>query len=71
MRWWKEAVLLADSSNPDVVPPNRVSMNKWNLKIDDVRPEDTGEYVCKASRVTTWGDVTQVYAIQVLCMENQ
>ncbi|XP_015513648.2 neural cell adhesion molecule 1 [Neodiprion lecontei] len=67
VRWWRDGVLLADSGEPTLLLPARIKMRENNsLEVSYVKPEDTGEYVCQASRPAPWGHVTQVHAIEVM-----
>ncbi|XP_048514150.1 limbic system-associated membrane protein-like isoform X1 [Athalia rosae] len=67
VRWWREGVLLADSGEATLLLPARIKMCENNsLEVSSVKPEDTGEYVCQASRPAPWGHVTQVHAIEVM-----
>ncbi|XP_024939670.1 neural cell adhesion molecule 1 isoform X1 [Cephus cinctus] len=67
VRWWRKDTLLADSGEPNLVLPPRIKMygNK-SLEVVHVQPEDTGEYVCQASRPAPSGYVNQVHAIEVM-----
>ena len=62
-------MLLADSAEPAATAANpRVKMwGNQSLELVQVRPEDSGEYVCQATRPEPWGHVTQVHEIQVMC----
>ncbi|XP_011498140.1 PREDICTED: hemicentin-2-like [Ceratosolen solmsi marchali] len=68
VRWWRGGVLLADSDEPGATGSSqRVKMwGNRSLELVQVRPEDSGEYVCQASRPEPWGHVTQVHEIQVM-----
>ncbi|XP_014220318.1 Down syndrome cell adhesion molecule-like protein 1 [Trichogramma pretiosum] len=73
VRWYRGGVLLADSEEEPGGSANasesssRVKMwGNRSLEIVQVRPEDSGEYVCQASRPEPWGHVTQVHQIQVM-----
>ncbi|XP_031788314.1 neurotrimin isoform X2 [Nasonia vitripennis] len=74
VRWYRAGqssgsnILLADSDEPTVsTASQRVKMwGNRSLELVQVRPEDSGEYVCQASRPVPWGAVTQVYEIQVM-----
>ncbi|XP_015110076.1 neurotrimin [Diachasma alloeum] len=67
VRWWKDDRQLADSGDPNFVVPNRMKMwDNMSLEISQVQPEDSGEYVCQATRPSSWGHVTQVHAIEVM-----
>lgn len=78
VRWYRAGqssgskILLADSDEPSVTTASAASqrVKMWgnrSLELVQVRPEDSGEYVCQASRPVPWGAVTQVYEIQVMC----
>ena len=76
MRWWRGEELLADSeadekvSEPKEQAGSRPRVKMWDnrsLEIAHVRPEDGGEYRCRASRPEPWGDVTQVHHVQIMC----
>ncbi|XP_066593871.1 neurotrimin-like isoform X2 [Prorops nasuta] len=67
VRWWRKGKLLADSGEPTVSPPKRVRMwSNQSLEVHHVQPEDSGEYVCQASRPAPQGHVTQVHEIEVM-----
>ncbi|KAK1131173.1 hypothetical protein K0M31_017462 [Melipona bicolor] len=67
VRWWRDGILLADSGEPRHVPPERVRMySNRSLEVSQVRRNDTGEYVCQASRPAPWGHATQVHEIEVM-----
>lgn len=67
VKWWVNGTLLVNSDDPHTVLPERVRL--WanrSLEISNVELEDTGEYVCQASRPDPWGYVTRVYSIEVM-----
>ncbi|XP_034948658.1 opioid-binding protein/cell adhesion molecule homolog [Chelonus insularis] len=67
IRWWREDVLLADSSDPNWMPPPRIKMlDNMSLEVSQIQPKDSGKYFCQALRPAPWGHVTQVHAIEVL-----
>ncbi|XP_035726230.1 limbic system-associated membrane protein-like [Vespa mandarinia] len=67
VKWWGKGILLADSDDPRLMTPERIHLwNNGSLLISNLQPEDTGEYVCQASRPTPWGYVTHVHDIQVM-----
>ncbi|XP_034170837.2 neurotrimin isoform X1 [Osmia lignaria lignaria] len=67
VRWWRDGFLLADSGEPQHVPPERVRMySNRSLEVSHVKRNDTGEYVCQASRPAPWGYATQVHEIEVM-----
>ncbi|XP_076760842.1 limbic system-associated membrane protein [Xylocopa sonorina] len=67
VRWWKDRILLADSGEPLTEPPERVRMySNRSLEVSNVKRNDTGEYVCQASRPAPWGHATQVHEIEVM-----
>nr|XP_031839817.1 neurotrimin isoform X1 [Nomia melanderi] len=67
VRWWRDGILLADSGEPRHVPPDRVKMySNRSLEVSQVKRNDTGEYVCQASRPAPWGHATQVHEIEVM-----
>ncbi|XP_076376094.1 limbic system-associated membrane protein [Megalopta genalis] len=67
VRWWRDGILLADSGEPRHVPPGRVRMySNRSLEVSHVKRNDTGEYVCQASRPAPWGHATQVHEIEVM-----
>lgn len=68
VRWWREEILLADSFEPDMPIPEKVTMyGNGSLRVRHVQREDSGEYVCQAIRPAPWGHVTQVHEIEVMC----
>lgn len=68
VRWWRDGILLADSGEPRHEPPERVKMySNRSLEVSHVKRNDTGEYVCQASRPAPWGHATQVHEIEVMC----
>ncbi|KAG8040696.1 hypothetical protein G9C98_002692 [Cotesia typhae] len=67
VRWWREDTLLADSSDPNLIHLPRIKMwDNMSLEVSQVQPQDSGKYVCQASRPAPWGHVTQVQTIEVL-----
>ncbi|XP_016920426.1 neurotrimin [Apis cerana] len=67
VRWWRDGILLADSGEPRHEPPERVKMySNRSLEVSHVKRNDTGEYVCQASRPAPWGHATQVHEIEVM-----
>ncbi|XP_017880496.1 neurotrimin-like isoform X2 [Ceratina calcarata] len=67
VRWWRDGTLLADSGDPRHESPERVRMySNSSLEVSHVRRNDTGEYVCQASRPAPWGHATQVHEIEVM-----
>ncbi|XP_076280807.1 limbic system-associated membrane protein isoform X1 [Lasioglossum baleicum] len=67
VRWWRDGILLADSGEPRHVPPERVRMySNRSLEVSHVKRNDTGEYVCQATRPAPWGHATQVHEIEVM-----
>ncbi|XP_067006796.2 igLON family member 5 isoform X2 [Anabrus simplex] len=67
VRWWRDDKLLADSSDPNITTPARVTMFPNNtLQVEELRPEDTGEYMCQVVRPAPWNPIQQMHAIEVL-----
>lgn len=68
LKWWRDDVQLADSNDPNLISPPRMRMwdNNMSLEISQIQPEDSGQYVCQASR-SSLGHVTQVHAVEVMC----
>ncbi|XP_076619332.1 limbic system-associated membrane protein isoform X2 [Colletes latitarsis] len=67
VRWWRDGILLADSGEPRHVPPERVRMYlNRSLEVSHVKRNDTGVYVCQASRPAPWRYATQVHEIEVM-----
>lgn len=65
--WWRDGLLLVDSDDTNVVPPERVRLwNNGSLEVYRVQQKDTGEYKCNASRPAPWGGVIQIHAIEVM-----
>lgn len=68
VRWWREGVLLAESSGQERPSSDRVTLySNGSLQVLHVQREDSGEYVCQAIRPSPWGHVTQVHEIEVMC----
>lgn len=68
VRWWREGVLLAESSGQERPSSGRVTLySNGSLQVLHVQREDSGEYVCQAIRPSPWGHVTQVHEIEVMC----
>ncbi|XP_044016265.1 neurotrimin-like [Aphidius gifuensis] len=67
LKWWRDDVQLADSNDPNLISPPRIRMwdNNMSLEISQIQPEDSGQYVCQASR-SSLGHITQVHAIEVM-----
>lgn len=67
VRWWREGVLLAESSGQERPSSDRVTLySNGSLQVLHVQREDSGEYVCQAIRPSPWGHVTQVHEIEVM-----
>ncbi|XP_076236318.1 neurotrimin [Calliopsis andreniformis] len=67
VRWWRDRILLADSGEPQHVSPERIRMYaNRSLEVSYVKQNDTGKYVCQASRPAPWGHATQVHDIEVM-----
>lgn len=67
VRWYKDKILFADSSDETQFPPARYML--WlngSLEIERVQPSDTGEYICEIERPLPWGPIKQTHAIEVL-----
>lgn len=72
IRWYKDGELIANSEDRNsVVEANRIRI--WangSLEVSPVQFADTGEYMCEVLRQPPWGSITQLHAIEVLCMYN-
>ncbi|XP_058808854.1 neurotrimin-like isoform X1 [Phymastichus coffea] len=69
VRWYRSNVMIADSDDPSVQAATSPRVKMWDnrsLELLQVRPEDSGEYICQATRPEPWGHVTQVHEIQVM-----
>ncbi|XP_020288171.1 limbic system-associated membrane protein-like [Pseudomyrmex gracilis] len=67
VEWWRDSNLLADSGDPGVQSPERITLySNGSLRVLHVQREDSGEYVCQATRPPPWGSVTQVHEIEVM-----
>lgn len=67
MRWLREDVLIADSSQPEKIPPPRVTLfNNGSLQVKNVQRNDTAEYLCEVMTDAT-GLESQLHAIEVQC----
>ncbi|XP_033214273.1 hemicentin-1-like isoform X2 [Belonocnema kinseyi] len=65
--WWRDGLLLVDSDDTNVVPPERIRLwSNGSLEVYRVQQKDTGEYKCNASRPAPWGSVIQIHAIEVM-----
>lgn len=68
VKWWRGSNLLADSGDPGVQSPERITLySNGSLRVLHVQREDSGKYMCQASRPSPWGSVTQVHEIEVMC----
>lgn len=68
IRWWRDGILLADTGESTLLLSARIKLRENNsLEVTSVNVDDTGKYVCQASRPSPWGHVTQVHAIEVMC----
>ena len=70
MRWWKNGVLVAESDKKNLENNSMGRLKMWSnssLEVLNVEAEDSGEYMCKAFRAEPWGQVTQIYEIEVTC----
>lgn len=67
VRWIREAVLIIDTRHPELIPPPRVTLfQNGSLQVRNLKPEDTGEYICEIKTVE--GELaTQLHAIEVQC----
>lgn len=67
MRWLREDVLIADSSDPGRIPPPRVTLfNNGSLQVKNVKRNDTAEYLCEV--MTEANELeSQLHAIEVQC----
>ncbi|XP_066151263.1 limbic system-associated membrane protein-like [Euwallacea fornicatus] len=67
VKWYQNDNLLGDSANDSVyLPPRHKLWENGSLEIQQVKPYDTGEYVCEIARPEPWGVVRQKHAIEVL-----
>lgn len=66
--WWRDGLLLVDSDDTNVLPPERIRLwSNGSLEVYRVQQKDTGEYKCNASRPAPWGSIIQIHAIEVMC----
>ncbi|XP_025270557.1 limbic system-associated membrane protein isoform X2 [Camponotus floridanus] len=69
IKWWREETLLADSSErnrPKESPERIIMYQNGTLQILNVQREDSGQYVCQVTRLTSWGGVTQLHKLEVM-----
>ncbi|KAG7206790.1 hypothetical protein KM043_000701 [Ampulex compressa] len=67
LRWWRGGISLADSGEPQHMPPERVRMySNGSLEVAHVQRNDTGQYVCQVSSPGPWGHATQAHEIEVI-----
>lgn len=67
VRWLREDVLIADTSDRERIPPPRVTLfNNGSLQVRNVKRNDSAEYLCE---VMTEEDrlESQLHAIEVQC----
>lgn len=64
IRWFREDILLADSQQPELQLPPRVTLySNGSIQVKNVITDDTGEYICEI--MTSDGLATQGHAIEV------
>lgn len=63
VRWIRDDTLLVDSRNVEIAP--RITLfSNGSLLVNQLRPEDTGEYICEVMTYAGLMD-SQVHAIEV------
>lgn len=63
VRWIRDETLVVDSRNVEVTP--RITLfSNGSLLVSQLRPEDTGEYICEIKTYAGFMD-TQAHAIEV------
>lgn len=67
VKWFREDVLIADSQQPELPPPPRITLfNNGSLQVRQVQIGDTNEYLCEVMTDEN-GLESQLHAIEVQC----
>lgn len=66
MRWYKDDILIIDSSEELPIPEGVMLWENGSLEIFQVQSKDTGIYVCEIVRTEPWAPIRQRHAIEVL-----
>lgn len=67
MRWYHDEELVADNGNENFTSlPRHQLWENGSLEIVNVKPKDTGEYMCEVVREAPLSTVRQYHAIEVL-----
>lgn len=67
IRWRKNVTLLYDFSKPVNSIPSRFTFLNDGMKIETVKVEDAGEYICEVVRPKPWSSLYLTHKVEVMC----